>query len=46
MLVACGLPLASWNPEAWRLQLFTIDCDPGAKLLPSIAHDFELGSDS
>ena len=29
-------------PEAWRLQLFIIDQDPGTMLGPAIAHDLEL----
>ena len=42
---ACCLPLAAWYPEAWSLQLAAIDHDPGTKLGPSIAHDFELSCD-
>ena len=44
-LAACCLWLVSWCMEAWRLQLGAIDLDPGAKLLPSIAHDLELSCD-
>jgi hypothetical protein len=39
LLVACGLLLASWYPEAWSLKLLAIDPDPWAMLSPSIAHD-------
>jgi len=42
---ACCLPLVAWYPEAWSLQLLTIDQDPGAKLGPVIAHDLELSRD-
>ena len=45
MLVACCLSLVSCLRQAWRLQLLAIDPDPGAKLLPSIAHDLELSCD-
>ena len=45
MLVACGLPLASWNPEAWRLKLLAVDRDPGTELRPTVAHDLELSCD-
>ena len=41
-LAACCLVLGPWFAEAWRLQLLTIDQDPGAMLSPSIAHDLEL----
>ena len=34
--------LAPGLPEAWSLKLLTIDLDPGAKLGPGVAHDFEL----
>ena len=46
-LAACCLRFGPWalDPEAWRLQLLAIDPDPGAKLLPSIAHDLELSCD-
>ena len=45
-LAACCLPLAAVrDPEAWSLKLLIIDHDPGAKLLPSIAHDLELSCD-
>ena len=39
--------LAAWSgyPEAWRLKLLTIDLDPGAKLLPGVAHDLQLSCD-
>ena len=46
VLGACqGLPLVPWFVKAWSLQLLAIDIDPGAKLLPGIAHDFELSRD-
>ena len=31
--------------ELWRLQLFTINLDPGAKALPVVSHDLELNRD-
>ena len=39
--MACGLTLVAcaFNPEAWRLQLFAINPDPGAMARPAIAHD-------
>jgi len=33
-------------PEAWRLQLVTINKNLRAKFFPSITHDFELKPDS
>ena len=45
-LAACCLSLvASFNPEAWRLQLFSINKNLGTKALPTIAHDLELSCD-
>jgi len=41
-LAACSLPLVPGLPQAWSLQLGAININPGAKLLPSIAHDLEL----
>ena len=43
-LAAWSLKLAAcpFEPEAWSLKLFAIDKNPGAKLLPAVAHDFEL----
>ena len=43
-LAACCLRLGACAllPEAWRLQLFSIDHDPWAKLLPAVGHDLEL----
>ena len=45
MLVACSLPLVSCLRQAWRLQLLTIDPNPGAESLPVIGHDLELSCD-
>ena len=44
-LAACSLVLGPWFVEAWSLQLLAVDRDPGAKLLPGIAHDLELSCD-
>ena len=43
-LAACSLSLVACDrdPEAWSLQLASIDFDPGAELGPGIAHDLEL----
>ena len=42
-LAACCLWLAtSGDREAWSLQLFSVDHDPGAMLLPAVAHDLQL----
>ena len=45
MLAACGLLLAACAgyPEARSLQLAAVDFNLRAILLPSIAHDLELG---
>ena len=45
MLVACCLSLVSCLRQAWRLQLLTIDPNPGAESLPVIGHDLELSGD-
>ena len=45
-LAACCLLLAaSFNPEAWRLQLLAINKNLGTKALPGVTHDFELSCD-
>ena len=44
-LAACGLTLGPWFVELGCLQLLAVDHDPGAKLLPVIAHDLELSRD-
>ena len=46
-LAACSLALVTrpWDPEAWSLQLFTIDKNLWAKLLPAVTHDLELSRD-
>ena len=41
-LAASGSVLVPWFVKAWRLQLLAVDRDPGAKALPSIAHDLQL----
>ena len=43
-LAACCLRLGacSLKPEAWSFNSLAVDHDPRAKLLPGIAHDFEL----
>jgi len=48
ILWACSLSLAAcpWYPEAWRLQLFIIDQDPGPESGPGIGHDLELSCDA
>jgi len=37
--------VASFNPEAWSLQLLAINKNPGAKALPAVTHDLELSCD-
>ena len=44
-LGACSLPLVPGLPQAWSLQLLTIDIDPGAHALPGVGHDLELSRD-
>ena len=46
-LAACCLSLVACprDPEAWRLQLFSINKNLGTKALPTIAHDLELSCD-
>ena len=46
-LAACSLLLAACAryPEAWSLHLLSVNFYLGAKLLPAIAHDLELGCD-
>ena len=46
-LAACCLSLVACprDPEAWRLQLFSINKNLGTKALPTIAHDLELSRD-
>ena len=45
-LAACCLSLvASFNPEAWSLQLLAINKNLGTKALPAVTHNLELSCD-
>ena len=46
-LAACCLSLVACprDPEAWRLQLLTINKNFGTKALPAVTHDLELSCD-